>query len=300
MRFETLSRQLMTQLPDSDTQKSSHWQLYTSDRELRDDGTIRGVSGFGARAKRTIFHQFVHNVLQRRVVGASNPVFRSPGHTAAKEYTRLQRRALDMDVLRHVCTMELLASNHQRMDKPRRVAVIGDGQTNFVAASLASGLYDKVVSINLVDVLLSDLELLSRLPAIEPSDVCMASSKTELDGGYTDSRIRLILVPAHQAHDLGNVGFDLVVNIVSFQEMTPKIVDGYFQLIRENRAWHYNCNRLLKTLPGGEVLDYNSWDWGNTQTLLDELCPWNQHWYTYTPPFIRPYDGPVQHRLAKF
>jgi hypothetical protein len=82
--------------------------------------------------------------------------------------------------------------------------------------------------------------------------------------------------------------------------MTPQIVADYFALIRANRAWHYNCNRLRKVLPAGEVLDFMSWDWHGAKVVLDELCPWHQRFYTYRPPLIRPYDGPVQHRLVTF
>ena len=34
------------------------------------------------------------------------------------------------------------------------------------------------------------------------------------------------------------------------------------------------------------------------EVLVDELCPWHQVLCGKRPPFYRPYDGPVRHRLA--
>lgn len=300
VKLQSLATALVAELAGSDAQKSSHWQRYTSSRQVTSEGSISGISGFGARATRTWLHQTVHSVLQRRVLGPRNPIFSSQFYRSAIAYTRAQRRALDMDVLRHVCTLELLCSYHRFMGCPETVAVIGDGQTNFVAAALASGLYKKIVSINLADVLLSDLGLLERLHDLGEYSVGLATDQETLVALLADDETRVILVPAHRAILLGICGLDLVVNIASFQEMTPQIVKEYFGLMRTNRAWHYNCNRLRKVLPAGEVLDFLSWDWTGADLIIDSLCPWHQHWYTYSPPFIRPYDGPIQHRLAKF
>lgn len=300
MQFKSIKLQLLNEISGSDRQKSSHWQYYTADRSISSDGRIDGIAGFGAHARRTPLHQAVHSLLQRCVVGAGHPVFRSPAYKEAISYTRTQGRALDMDVLRHVCTIELLRQYHKEMGNPRTVAVIGDGQSNFVSAALASGLYTSVVSINLVDVLLNDLNLIAKLPDFSEAAVACALDAVSLRAAVAAPETRLVLVPANRAQDLGDVGFDLVVNVASFQEMTPQIVAGYFALIRANRAWHYNCNRLCKVLPAGEVLNFMSWDWQGVKIVLDELCPWHQRFYTYRPPLIRPYDGPVQHRLVKF
>lgn len=299
-RFQGVGQALLTEIPGSDAQKSSHWQHYTFDREVTEDGQIKGIAGFGAQARRTVLHQFIHSVLQRCVLGRDHPVFGSSSYQNADLITRAQNRALDMDTLRHACTMELLRTEHKRMGAPSVVAVIGDGQSNFVAAALQSDLYGKVVSINLADVLLNDLALIACLPNLGPDTVVIVTDADAMATAIADPAVRVILTPAHHAMALGGCGLDLVVNIASFQEMTPEIVAGYFDMIRANQAWHYNCNRLRKVLPAGEVLDFMSWDWEGAEIVLDELCPWHQRFYTYRPPFVRPYDGPAQHRLAKF
>lgn len=300
MKSEAVAQALIAELSGSDSQKSSHWQQYTAGRTVSVDGQIGGISGFGAQARRTLIHQAVHSLLQRRVLGLGHAAFSGSAYKNAVKYTRAQGRALDMDVLRHVCTMDLLSAEHSRMRAPGRVAVIGDGQTNFVSAALASGHYDTILSINLADVLLNDLHLLMQLPDLSEGAVACALTRQEVQVAAADPSVKVVLIPAHRARDLGDVGIDLAVNIASFQEMTPEIVAGYFDLIRANQAWHYNCNRLRKVLPAGEVLDFMSWDWEGAEIVLDELCPWHQRFYTYRPPLIRPYDGPIQHRLAKF
>lgn len=299
-KFQAIASVLRSEIPQSDIQKSSHWQHYTNERTLNRDGTVSGISGFGGRARRTWLHQKVHDHLQRRVLGKNHPVFEGPAYREASNYTKTQGRALDMDCLRHACTLDLLRAHHQKMSSPRNVTVIGDGQTNFVAAALASGLYQKIVSINLADVLLSDLELLEALPGLDKNSVQISNSAENLRSALKQPDTKVVLVPAQHAIELGACDIDLVVNIASFQEMNHDIVQSYFRFIRANFAWHYNCNRLRKVLPAGEILDFMTWDWQGAELLLDELCPWHQLWYTYLPPLLRPYDGPVQHRLAKF
>ena len=135
-KFQAIASVLRSEIPQSDIQKSSHWQHYTNERTLNRDGTVSGISGFGGRARRTWLHQKVHDHLQRRVLGKNHPVFEGPAYREASNYTKTQGRALDMDCLRHACTLDLLRAHHQKMSSPRNVTVIGDGQTNFLAAAL--------------------------------------------------------------------------------------------------------------------------------------------------------------------
>lgn len=60
------------------------------------------------------------------------------------------------------------------------------------------------------------------------------------------------------------------------------------------------CNRLGKFYPDEIVTKFLEYPWSpDDQVLVDELCPWHQYYYTFLPPFFRPYDGPIQHRLVK-
>jgi hypothetical protein len=212
MKSEAVAQALIAELSGSDSQKSSHWQQYTAGRTVSVDGQIGGISGFGAQARRTLVHQAVHSLLQRRVLGLGHAAFSGSAYKNAVKYTRAQGRALDMDVLRHVCTMDLLSAEHSRMNAPGRVAVIGDGQTNFVSAALASGHYDTILSINLADVLLNDLHLLMQLPDLSEGAVACALTRQEVQVAAADPSVKVVLIPAHRARDLGDVGIDMAVN----------------------------------------------------------------------------------------
>ncbi|MFN3228050.1 MAG: putative sugar O-methyltransferase [Hyphomicrobiales bacterium] len=237
-----------------------------------------------------------HDLLQRYILGSGNPVFRSPSYKRGRQIARLQGRAFDMDMLRHACTLELLTDHWPAINE---VCVIGDGQTNFLSAALASGHFSRVISVNLVDVLLSDLQLIDALKSVSDADVKVARTQAELDAARFDGT-QIILVPANRASILHDQEIDAFVNIASFQEMTPEIVHEYFEIIASNKAFLYCCNRELKILPGGERLEFASWPWGSADIQLDDLCPWQHSYYVPRPPFRQRYDGSTRHRIACF
>jgi len=106
-----------------------------------------------------------------------------------------------------------------------------------------------------------------------------------------------------------------VTNIASMQEMAPKTVRDYFDFLRRNvdtENLFYCCNRVRKEMPGGEVSDFASYSWSETDTdLIDGVCPW--HRYYLAPhnsargprvlglriPFVNYFDGDHVHRLTR-
>lgn len=298
MKFDDLRAALLHGIEESDTRKSSHWSHYTSGRQISRAGAISGISGFGTRNQRTFLRRTLHSVFQRYLMGFTHPVFKSASYAHARQICRRQERVLDLDVVRHCCTIDLLETWKSKLNHPSVACVIGDGQANFVTLALASGLFEKVVSVNLVDILLNDLDLIETGLRLDEKDVCLVENKAEMCAFLADSKAKVALVPAHRTSSLNCCGVPLFVNIASFQEMTPEIVAEYFSIIESNSAALYCCNRELKELPGGERLEFEAYPWGKSNTLLDELCPWHQEFYSSRPPFIRPYDGPTRHRLS--
>lgn len=290
---------LWDDISGSDERKSSHWQKYTQNRQISDT-EISGIGGFGNAAKRSPLRQAMHYAFQRYLVGLSDPVFSTRAYKTAKAYCADQGRALDMDALRHVFTMNLLKQYSPNGTIPDCVCIIGDGQANFVSAALCDPSAPKVISINLVDVLANDLPLLAMLPGVTADSIAVVSDTKSLAMARTNPQIHIILIAAHRVDILRAQSVPLFINIASFQEMTPDVVDEYFDVIRSNHALHYNCNRLRKVLPGGEELAFYDYPWGDAQILLDEPCPWHQRFYAFRWPFIRDYDGPTYHRLVQF
>ena len=95
----------------------------------------------------------------------------------------------------------------------------------------------------------------------------------------------------------------LTLNIASMQEMNPPIIKAYFDDMRaiasNQQLIFYCCNREEKILPDGTVTKFNEYPWrANDQILIDELCPWHQRYYSFIPPFYRPFDGSIRHRLV--
>lgn len=205
-----------------------------------------------------------------------------------------------MDVLRHCFTIELLKAWHGRLGSPRELCVIGDGQANLVTAGIHSRLYRKIISVNLADVLLNDVGLLLNGGVVTEREIHLVESRDDLENALSDPGAKLLLVCADQANLLRDSSIGLFANIASFQEMTPSIVDEYFDIVRSNRAKLYCCNRETKVLPGGETLVFEHYPWGECEILMDERCPWHQRFYATRPPFIRTYDGPTRHRFASW
>ena len=88
------------------------------------------------------------------------------------------------------------------------------------------------------------------------------------------------------------------------QEMNLKIVNDYLLSIRQSKKsslFFYCCNRVKKTLPDGEVVNFSEYGWlEKDEVLFDELCPWHKKYYKARPPFYFSYDGPIKHKLVKF
>lgn len=283
----------------SDERKSSHWKKYTQHRQLS-ASQITGISGFGNAASQSSWRQALHTAFQRSMFGVSNPVFSSEAYASAKIYCDLQERTLDMDVLRHVFTLNFLKDHFSTGELPECVCAIGDGQANFVSAAYFQPSVSTIISVNLVDILINDLALIAKLPGITPQSIAVVTDENSLESALVDPQVRIVLLAAHKAELLRGQSIPLFVNIASFQEMTPAIVSEYFAIMRANRALHYCCNRVLKTLPGGEELSFFNYPWEDATLLVDELCPWHQSFYAFRWPVVRQYDGPTQHRLVQF
>ena len=58
---------------------------------------------------------------------------------------------------------------------------------------------------------------------------------------------------------------NLVINIVSMQEMNPSVIREYFDDLRKRISDHdlyfYFCNRLEKSLPDGTVTRFFEYPW---------------------------------------
>ena len=285
------------------SQKSSHWLKHTEGFSFK-DGRVEGINGFSSRSRRMPGSGFIHEILQKRNFADLPIPTQSAWYSAAKFTCRLQGRSLDLCMLRHVFTLDHLAKN-LNLHQTKSVCIIGDGQANFASLAITSSFFEKVISINLPEVLLSDWELINKLNLKEKTEVLESESEIE---SFLKSDKRLGLIAASDSTILYNKPIDLFVNIASFQEMKNETILDYFKLIKSSTsgAAFYCCNRREKMLYGGEVIRFEDYPWeGFKHLITDEKCPWHQHYYLLrrnkfipTPMTRIPYDGTHDHRLA--
>ena len=77
-------------------------------------------------------------------------------------------------------------------------------------------------------------------------------------------------------------------------------VKKYFEIVKNNKAILYCCNREYKKLYDGEELYFDKYPWSNCRKIFWEDCPWHKKYYSLRPPFIHNYDGRVKHCLVDF
>jgi len=178
--------------------------------------------------------------------------------------------------------------------------VIGDGY-GYLSALLRvvdPGL--KVISINLGRTLFFDVFFSQEYLPLENPVLLRKEGKNKLE---LLAKHDLVFCEAENYHILEGMPIDIFINIASMQEMDPQVIDKYFDYITSSTSslvYFYCCNRLEKVLPDGTVVKFMEYPWKDCTVLIDELCPWYQKYPLSKPPFWKPFDGPIQHRLARW
>jgi hypothetical protein len=305
---------LAGEISKEDPGESSHWRKYHSSFKFTGAG-FEGLIGFGGSGKpHRGLRLWLHRLLQLRFrqEGAAFQKFASICNLA-EEITARQGRAYDLDVLRQALTLSFL---HHRISstftaKPT-CCVIGDGFASMTTLLLASGSAGRVILVNLTKTLLVDLWYLKVWLGEEKyeSQVTLVTDAEGLDRALAKPADisgvgHVIAIQASDHALLRRCPVDIALNIVSMQEMDPPVIADYFDDLRsiasKRQVTFYCCNREEKTLPDGVVTRFSEYPWhSGDQVMVDELCPWHQHYYTFKIPPYQPYDGPIRHRLVTF
>jgi hypothetical protein len=194
------------------------------------------------------------------------------------------------DLTRMILSINFLANNIGNLDG-KKVVIIGDGYGRF--GGLLKTIYPncQVVYINLGRTLLFDYFYSMKSHPQSQHKLITKENEFIRDFNY---------IEAETYQDITLKG-DIFINIASMQEMDMKQINEYFDLIcsQIQGTIFYCCNRVSKRLPDDSVIDFFKYNWGELKLLIDELCPWHQKFPSIRPPFIRNFDGPVQHRLVK-
>jgi hypothetical protein len=299
--FESIRKDLASDLVSSEDAKSSHWKFHTASLNLSSTYQVSGINGFSNRTNRFPGSTKLHKRNLKKLFPWGKAVINGNRFSRAIEICHLQSREIDTCVARHVFTFELL-EEYEEIQR-NLTCVIGDGQSNFVSQALVSNFSKKLISINLTEVLLSDLELIEKIPSVSADEISIARNASDVQNFLNTTGKKLLLVSAQNAECLFKAEIDLFINMASFQEMTPALVEKYFDIIESNNSYLYCCNRLEKKLYGGEVNRFMDFPWKNSKIMLDESCKWHQDFYSFrSVSFFKKlkFDGQIWHRLVKF
>jgi hypothetical protein len=290
-----------------DNAASSHWQHFSKNISANSLGDNFQLSGYG-------FGESERSSLLVRIsswISIFLHLRRLPRHgiskhlKSAKEIVKKMGLYFSLDAFRQVCTLSLLGSHIGSSNSPNRILIIGDGHG--ILSALLHVQYPKA-QIFLVDLGAVLLFQSHYLNAVFPStpQLLIEEKIDSIEGAI------FIFCPAGNINMLHNE-FDLAINVASMQEMTPAVIESYFKFLRKSKTkLFYCCNRLEKTLVGGEVTRFMDYPWELTDNhVVDELTPWHQWFFSpsFTAnnvkfwgvpiPFIQKYDGPHWHRLTQ-
>ena len=301
---------LSTQLLEGDPGESSHWRKYHSSFKFSGEN-FSGLQGFGGNGER--WRTPFHRVLQYpfRKMGEKFSQFKSIDKTAFL-ITGSQRRAYDIDVLRQTLTVTFLRETIPKVLNPSSMGcVIGDGFASTTSILIGTRSAECVVMVNLTKTLLVDLWFLKEWMGGTKFDsqVRLVTDENSLlevlaEQASNTSSVKVIAIQAKDHHLIKKCPINYTINTASMQEMDPQIIEEYFNDLRtavaNNEMYFYCANREEKPLPDGTVTRFSEYPWLiEDEVKIDELCPWHQFYYAFMPPFYRPYDGAIRHRLVK-
>ena len=204
-------------------------------------------------------------------------------------YTFKSKQIFGYDVTRMALTIDFLERNISNLES-KRFCLIGDGYGRF--GSILKSIYPNcsVIYINLGRTLVFDYYYTSKVFPNSNHQLNRTQDKFSDDFTYIEAeRYREFKLEA-----------EIFINIASMQEMDMKTINEYFSLIKSQpqSVYFYCANRISKKLPDGSIINFNEYPWSGMKVLIDELCPWHQKFPSIKPPFVRKFDGPVQHRLV--
>jgi len=295
---------------------SSHWKEYSKKFKVTLDsaGLPAQIEGYGFGDLQ--IHSFPYQVLSLLAILFNVLKLSDRSHVIATLATgwRLARRiglSFTLDAFRQICTLSLIGKylSEEQQGKQICVLIIGDGYG--LLGSLFKEVFPKstIVLVDIGKVLFFQAYYCQKA---HPDKI----HQSVLDEGTLDlSNCDFIYCPAEFLNRVSKFKYDVAVNIASMQEMAKESLVGYFEFLRqhmESEGLFYCCNRERKVLIGGEIVEFRAYPWHSKDVnLIDEKCPWNNYYVSFTTttngprilgvrvPFVNYYDGPTWHRLSR-
>lgn len=300
--IEALYKRYYQQNTTPDNCLSSHWKKYSSEIDvyIDNDGNIKTLKGSG-------FGDLQNTGTLTRIGNCFYNIFCFIKLPYKKDLIALIKKAslnvkklksyLSYDCFRQICSLCVIRQYLRSDEKEKfNVLIIGDGY-GFLA-SLVKSIYTEA-RVTLVDLGKVLLFQAVDIQAIYPRCRHILINDIEENNGIYD----FLYVPAEDLLKIENVKYKLIINIASIGEMRYPVIEMYFDFIRKNSSddnLFYCCNREIKTLHGGEVVEFLKYPWlKGDNHLVDEKCSFYRYYFSVTPPFFHKFDGIFLHRLTR-
>jgi len=286
----------------SDGIMSSHWEKFSKKIEVDIDaeGYLNKFIGYG-------FGDLQYNRLIDKIINyfcnlsyfVRLPYKREIKFLIEHAIPLLQKidSYLSYDCFRQICSLSVIRKYINLEERDNfNILIIGDGY-GFLSALLKS-LYvnAKITLIDIGKVLLFQAVNLQR---IYPN---LSHSLFNNIRTYYDSNFDFLYIPAENMPDIINIKYKLIINIASMQEMNYETINKYFKFLRSNSTednLFYCCNRRLKILPGGEIIEFFKYPWHlKDKHIVDEEPLFYRYFLSSKFPFIHYFEGRMHHRLT--
>jgi hypothetical protein len=292
---------------------SSHWKFYHNKIKVEFNGNeIKSLSGFGFGDMQD--KSFISRIFSWITIASY--LYRCPNR---KELLWLMRIAIPLvkkmgllfsyDCFRQLCFLNLIMNRGETKKERLNIINIGDGY-GFLSALIKELFPNSLICLVDLGKTLSFQAHYCKKAHPECSHRLVLDSSeaiNQLDLGF-------LYCPAEYLEKLGELSFDLAINIASMQEMNQTSINTYFDFLRHHMPsdnLFYCCNREEKELPGGEISKFFSYPWWKEDIhIVDEYCPWHLYFFSFSRakngpqlfkiriPFINYFDGPHRHRLT--
>ncbi len=291
--FETLKNDYYSNNSEFSVNTSSHWKKYGKYQKINNSRygyNLRGI-GFGGFSRNNLL-QHIKNIPVKIYLSKLLKSCDKDLVDAIKKIAKNQKRVLCYDLARMALTLNQVTKKIENIDE-KRFCIIGDGYGSL--GTLIKSIYpkSKVTFVNLGKTLIFDFYYTNLChPQSKHVLIRKKNDKLSLDFNYVE------------AENFNNIFLeaDIFFNINSMQEMDYQQIKTYMKNIRNQKkeSWFYCCNRVSKTLPDGTLIEFSKYGWSkNDKILIDELCPWTEHFPINYPPFIKKFDGLIKHKLVK-
>jgi hypothetical protein len=282
--------------------RSSFWESELECFSFTAEGKMNGLICIGSVSKKIARQYKALNWLLQlpyRFIVRNSLNFASCNRLARLVAER-QGRLFTSDMLRQALALTVILDNLELTNSDQANLVIGDGYG--VMTSLLKLFYPKrtLITVNLTTPLLVDLVYAQW--AVPGLRIALPTNEAEMKEALSKNDIDVIAIRADMAKLIAEASVGLAVNIYSMQEMTGKVIQSYFDILRGNKSnstAFYCCNRVSKKLYDGEESRFAEYPWQEDDKIIfDEDCRWESFEYQSRPPFWLRNLEPKKHRLT--